>query len=237
MLKIAGVIYKGMLDLIFPTYCLICRKITYNEMYLCDDCFGSIELNKEPSCVKCGKQLATYAANMVCYTCRRHRFLWGRAVACGRYTGVLKELIHKLKYENEKALAVPLALILLRKVFDEKLDKVDYVVPIPLSKKRKKHRGYNQIELVLEKVSASVPSIRTDLIVRKRETPAQVGLSRALRFKNMKDSFQVVKHDLISEKTILLVDDVLTTGATLNECARALKKSLAKNINVVVLAR
>jgi len=204
-------------------------------------------------CVNCGRLLAADNKDRVCGDC------WSRIIYLNRpidirlsleeiwsvavYDGVLRELIHQFKYKEKKYLTNPLGKLLVDFV-EEYLEeeRFDYIVPIPLEKARQKKRGYNQAELLARVLGEAVNKpILTNLIKRRKKTKPQFGLKKEERFENLSGAFEIsesVKEDVatIAGKTILLLDDLATTGATLDECARALKGAGVSEVYALVLA-
>jgi len=204
-------------------------------------------------CVNCGRMLAADNKERVCGDC------WSRIIYLNRpidirlslegiwsvavYEGVVKELIHQFKYKEKKYLANPLGKLLVDFV-EEYLEeeRFDYIIPIPLEKARQKKRGYNQAELLARVLGEAVNKpIFTNLVERRKKTKPQFGLNREERFENLSGAFEISKsrkEDVatIAGKTVLLLDDLATTGATLNECARALKEAGVSEVYGLVLA-
>ncbi|MFB0528132.1 MAG: ComF family protein, partial [bacterium] len=165
--------------------------------------------------------------------------IWSIAV----YDGVLKKLIHQFKYKEKRYLANPLGKLMVDFV-EEYLreERFDYIVPIPLEKARQKKRGYNQAELLAGVLGEAVNKpILTNLVERRKKTKPQFGLNREERFENLFGAFEISqsgKGDIptIAGKTVLLLDDLATTGATLDECAKVLKGVGVSEVYGLVLA-
>jgi len=232
------------LDLIYPRYCLICGENLQDttRFCLCTNCQNKVErINPEESCPRCGHPLGPFAQRQgVCPDCSHRSMVFARAIAAGRYEGVLKELILKFKYRREKVLADPLAQFLIERLRSEKemLTEIDLVMPVPLHRKKLRERGFNQAELIAERISEtfSLPLSARNLIRRKNILP-QVSLSRNQRLSNPKDAFGIKDEGEVKDKRVLIVDDVLTTGATATEIARLLKRAGAKRVYVAVIGR
>lgn len=163
--------------------------------------------------------------------------------SAGVYDGVLKELIHQFKYREKKYLAVPLSKLLVdfaqRHLKEEKFD---YVVPIPLYRARQKKRGYNQAELLAQVLGGAINKpVLINLIERRKKTRPQFGLNKDERFENLSGAFEISESGkeivpTIAGKTVLLIDDLATTGATLDECAKVLKTVGVSEVYGLVLA-
>jgi len=164
---------------------------------------------------------------------------YGRARAAVRYDDIARDLVHRLKYGDRLDLATSMGRWMAR-AGRELLNETDALVPVPLHWRRLWGRRFNQAA-VLAKAAASDSGlpILTGALKRKRATPQQVGLSRTARAANVQGAFTVTQHGkaAIYGKTILLVDDVLTSGATVDACTRALLRAGARNVDVLVFAR
>lgn len=173
--------------------------------------------------------------NGLCGLCRRGLNGFDRAYSYGSYEGVLRQLIHLFKYSGIHTLSRPLgARLVLALPFGRRFD---VVVPVPLHWRRRWQRGFNQSELLGNELARrlSVPLSRA--LTRRRATGAQAGLSHAARRTNVGGAFGVRDEDAIRDKRVLLVDDVLTTGATAAACARILKRAGARQVALITLAR
>lgn len=213
------------LDILFPLECAFCKK---RGTALCPDCYARID---EPSIPVEGKLFA----------------------AGGYHDPIVRETVRKLKYEGYRAAAEPLARLIYGRVMKKSLlpvlgEREVALIPVPLSKKRLRERGFNQAELIakalLDIILAENPvwkgkiSLEAKTLMKEKHTESQVLVgSREERLKNLKDSMRVKNSETITGKDILVVDDVATTGATAEEARRALRESKAKRIFTVVAAR
>jgi len=200
-------IFNKILAVLFPQKCLGCKK--ENEI-LCPDCLGKINRPDTP-------------------------YLNGIHIAANYQDLVLKKALWMLKYQGVKQLAKPLAKLILERVW-KKLETENWlIVPIPLSKNKLRRRGYNQAELIARELSANV---RADILFKKFHTKSQVEVKdKEERLANIVGSFEIKNHQTIMGKKIILIDDVLTTGATMSEAKKVLKKAGAKKVAGVVVAR
>ena len=216
--------------------------------FLCQPCRHSIALLQAPFCRICGLPFESKeGGNHTCGTCIQSPKQFDLARACGVYCDGLKDLIHCFKYRQIPQLAKPLGVLLawgFLKYFQDRA--IDMIIPVPLHPKRMRSRGFNQSYLLihaaekewLRKVyDGQLPNITTKKLVRIRSTQPQTGLGRDHRRKNIRNAFAVNHFSSISQKSVLLVDDVYTTGATVDECARVLKKRGAGRVDVLSLAR
>lgn len=216
--------------------------------FLCIRCSDSIRLVRSPLCRVCGVPFTGgEGEDHTCGVCLTSSRKFDSARACGCYDNGLKHLIHAFKYRNIPQLAQPLGELLawgFRKYFSDQ--GIDLVVPVPLHPRRMRSRGFNQAYLLAREISPGsqeleqnrdLPMIGPKTMVRIRATRPQTGLGRELRRKNIRNAFRVRRTEAVKGKSILLVDDVYTTGVTVNECARMLKKAGADRVAVLTLAR
>jgi ComF family protein len=222
------------LRIFFPEPCPVCKNpSTYHKTApICPDCWQTITPYKGPICQKCGKPLVA-DSSITCSDCLKDApsFNWARSF--GLYEGVLKEAVNLMKYYSVKRLSKPLSEIML----GMKIPQADAIIPVPLHKKKLRSREFNQSSSFARHISKSngIPVI-LNALVKIKETVPQVGLNARERKKNIKNSFGLTNRELIQGKDIILVDDVFTTGATVRECSRLLKKQGAGDIYVVLLA-
>lgn len=222
-----------LLNILYPSRCPLCRGVSDVISYLpiCAFCWSKIEQYMGPSCRVCALPVSSKYSE-ICGQCLKKEPPFSRVYNFGLYEGVLAAAINHLKFHGIKRLSKPLGRLLLRLDFPD----MDGIVPVPLSRKRLKERGFNQSLLMAREISekAKIP-ILMDILVKNRETPPQTGLSARERLVNLKNAFEV-KGD-IRELRILLFDDVMTTGATVTECSKKLMKAGAKEVSVLTLAR
>ena len=228
-------LFKFIINLILPVYCLLCKEqLSYQtDTYLCDACRKNLVLISGKVCNKCGRPFI----NGICGICREKQFCFSKARASGIYDGSVRECIHFFKYKKKTYLLNTLFEVFL---LPNSLDflSCDLIVPVPLHWIREYSRGFNQAELIGKKISKrfNIPLSKTSL-KRTKATPSQTGLSLKERTKNIKGAFSVRNEQKLNGKRILLVDDVMTTGATVNECSRVLLQAGAREILVYTLAR
>jgi ComF family protein len=178
-----------------------------------------------------------------CVNCRDHEPAFDRALSFGEYKGVLRGLIHLLKYENVAPAAGHLGrdlAVTISELLAGRGEVVPLLVPVPLHKGRRRSRGFNQAELIARAAARHLTvkvQVAPDVLVRHRETVSQVGLSREERMENMRDAFRVVDKGRVAGRAVILIDDVMTTGTTLSECARVLKKAGAERVWAATVAR
>ncbi|GAB4456897.1 MAG: ComF family protein [Armatimonadaceae bacterium] len=236
-------LWEGILDLIYPPVCLICER--WDRPPVCADCYAAFLPIPEPVCPRCGRP---NLPETVCRICSEQEAAGGwsfdSARAAGVYAGPLREAIHKLKFRSEEPLGPLLGAYLTDRcvvdsLFAETvLGRLDGVVPVPLHPRRKRQRGYNQAELLAKPLAEMLGKpLHSDLLVRSVQTAPQVGLSGKERRLNLTaGAFTVSRPAEVAQRHYLLVDDVFTTGITVNACAAALKEAGAASVVVVTLA-
>jgi len=204
------------------------------------------------TCDICGERLAGFQhkAAEPCAACRETPPAFSKATAFGSYDAGLRELIHLLKYDQVLPAARVLGHMLAEAI--NKLGKLEIpealfasgpslVIPVPLYRSKRRQRGFNQAELIaraaLKKLAAPNFELATNVLERVRATKSQIGLTRPQRTLNIRGAFRVAHLNRVVERSVLLVDDVLTTGTTASECARVLRKAGAKQVLVATVAR
>ena len=205
---------------------------------ICTDCLGPLTPPVSPLCPRCGLVFISRAGvDHWCGDCIRRSPGFNKACAAGVYEHTLMAAIQRYKYHGKTQLAKPLGkiLALTMKQHWKKRD-IDAMVPVPLHHKRLRQRGFDQAALMLRTTPWSVP-VEYGILKRVRATVPQTALHRRERQKNVRRAFQVVQPARVSGRRLLLVDDVFTTGATVNECSRVLLQHGADRVDVLTLAR
>ncbi|MDD5596266.1 MAG: ComF family protein [Candidatus Omnitrophica bacterium] len=236
-------VIQGLTDLIYPKKCLACsNKLGYEstDIFICAPCNKAIKKNLPPFCLSCGRHLERISfVKNICPDCQRTKLHFDRAFSPCRYEGTIKELIHEFKYKGKDYLGKPLSKIMADFIREYSLpiDYLDSIVPVPLHKLKLREREFNQAQLLSNHIAKTFNKEMLEAsLIRKRHTKTQADLERDLRLSNVMDSFAVVKEEKVRGKNILLVDDVLTTGATCSEAAKTLKNAGAKIVFVLTLA-
>ena len=230
---------RAVLDFLYPPRCPACRRRTEAPAF-CPGCRGRILPARSPLCSACGLPFNGQGPDHLCANCHLHppgfRQARARAAFDGHQPSPLVEVLARFKYGRDITMAAVLAGFLV-----EQLPMTlyhDLVVPIPLHRDRLRWRGFNQA-LPLARAIARKGTCPVDpfVLARRRSTPPQVGLGAADRRRNVKGAFVVRNREQVQDRTILLVDDVMTTGATAHECARVLRAAGARHVDAIVLAR
>jgi ComF family protein len=243
---------------LFPSDCRICSTplINISRLPVCEACLSDVHPIGGAICSVCGERLLTpHLAGAGqsasgrdeprCGLCRRLEPQFVKAVAYGSYDGGLRELIHLLKYEQVRPAAGVLGRMLASAIAELEFAPAQYPVPVisvPLHKRKLHQRGFNQSDLIVRsalKIAGGDGRLALcpGVLERRRETRSQIGLTRHQRRENIRGAFAVVKPEQIAGREVLLVDDVFTTGTTVSECARVLKRAGASKIYVATVAR
>jgi len=227
------------------------ERFTFKKLmspYLCQECSNSFISVESPICLSCGIMFKSREGeDHICGECITSPKKIRRSRAPGVYDEAFMRVIHCLKYKGKIQLAKPLGMLLFS-AFMGCWDKesIDIIVPVPLHIKRFRERGFNQSFLLIKhwvqlakslSINFAHIEINKHLLLRNRWTQPQTGLGRKQRAANIKNAFSINKSSNIIEKKILLVDDVYTTGATANECAKVLLRGGAESVDVLTLAR
>lgn len=235
-----GRINDFILDTLFPVSCISCGK---DDEWICEKCLNKISLKNIQVCPYCEKRITPNG--YTCFDCKKKLSLDGLLVATSYRDKIISSAIHLYKYRFVEDLSHALGNIILRTISNSDLPLPDIIIPIPLHKRRLRWRGFNQSELLAEylgkKITPGFPiEVSNNLIRRIRYTEPQMKIKNKLqREKNIRNAFEIPRKisDKIKNKRVLLVDDVITTGATIFECAKMLKKSGAGEVFAIVIAR
>lgn len=242
--KLGRGLWETTLRVLYPQHCVSCEEeITRAGDYLCFLCREEIAFIHPPFCYCCGKPAEiTYdfpTEDFLCGDCRTLRLAFDKARAMGSYEPALRKLILHFKYRKQPAVMNEIA-PLMRRFFSDSGDSFQgfQVSPIPLHVNRTRERGFDQAYLIARKTAEMLDLPFVDgLLARVRETEPQALKTKAERAKNIKGAFQAVDADKIKGRNILIVDDVFTTGATVNEAAKILKRAKANRVIAFTLAR
>ncbi len=219
----------NLLDLLFPKRCVSCGKF---GDYICADCFSKIEFVEYPVCPVCSRQAIGGKTHPVC---RTGLGLDGLIVAC-RYRGVVRQIVKAIKYKFAFDVAGLLVELVAANMWRFSVPQNFVLVPVPLSERRQNWRGFNQAQVLSAVISRQYKVKAYDLLLRNRETKTQVGLDRESRNKNVRGAFSLKQGASVIGKNIILVDDVYTTGATLAEAAKVLKRAGAGEVWAMAVA-
>lgn len=228
--------------LVFPSFCRLCKKLLEEpgERVVCGDCLARIAPRNGPVCPRCGRFHEGEAESHLCARCLDGLPAFSLHRSCGAYGGALKDVILLFKYRKYAPLSRPLARYAEGCLAAEARlwEGADGLVPVPLHPARRRERGFNQARLLARDL-AKLKGMRVlgGSLVKTRNAPAQAGLRAADRERNVRRAYAVRRPDRVRGKTLILVDDVTTTGATLRECARVLVEAGAKEVRAITLAQ
>ena len=220
--KSIGKTINKILETIFPVKikCIFCGKDLPEDSIFCDECKQSAILNKGNKCVKCDTIIKE--GNIICDNCRDYKRNFDKCFAPLIYDGNVRKAILSFKSDNAKYLAKPFAELMHQRILEENID-IDDIIPVPSHKKTVKKRGYNPARLLAEELSTLIEKPVLDILVKNVITKKQKDLSFHERQNNLQDSIIISDKKIIRKKNILIVDDIITTCATINVCAKLLK--------------
>ncbi len=219
---------KRLLDLLFPQRCCFCGKICKEEK--CSSCAKQIVYIVEPRCKKCGRPVR-YDDQEYCYECQKLTHFYEQGKNIWLHKNPVNTSIYQFKYHNRRIYGEYYAKEMYR-LFQKDIQawKIDVIIPVPLHKSRRRKRGYNQAEILAKALGKLADiSVDTKVIVRKKSTKAQKELDAKSRRKNLKNAFEIL-HTQYEGKNILLIDDIYTTGSTIDAVAETLQAKMQCNI-------
>ena len=227
----------GALDFLFPKYCVNCRKI---GEYICANCFSFISFDVAMICLVCNRASIDGLTHPGC----KAKYAIDGAFSAVSYKGIVKKLIYSFKYKpyladlKKSLVELSYESIIQQEIFQQAYLSRPILVPIPLHQNRLRQRGYNHAKLLADGLSVKLTLPVLELLQRKKATKSQFGLKLKDRRENLKDAFTISPNSPIAQRpNILLVDDILTSGSTLLEAARILKKNGARKVWGLTLAR
>lgn len=236
--KVFRSIVRSGVHLLYPPRCLLCDSAGVDDADLCEHCYQQLPFNKT-ACVTCALPLpSNTSAGAICGRCQKKPPLYDEAFSVFGYEQPMVWLIQQLKFNEKLAHVRLLGELVADSDCVKKIAELEDVciLPVPLHKKRLRQRGFNQsIELARALSKKTGWSMELHCVQRIRDTTAQTGLDAKARRKNIRGAFEVV--EALSQKHVLIVDDVVTTGSTVNELSRVLKKSGVEKVTVLSLAR
>ena len=231
---------QAAISLLYPPTCTICREHVRAGEYLCNGCEAKILRIVPPFCETCSEPFeGSINTAFSCANCAHRTIHFEAAVAAYRGRGIVREVIHEFKYRGQIHLRYLVARWLRAALDDERLrdQQFDIIVPVPLHPARQRERGFNQAGLLADLLSAQSSISCSRLLKRVRYTTTQTALDRSERMENLHNAFRLRKNADVRGLRVLLIDDVLTTGSTLSECARVLKRAGAKSVHAATAAR
>jgi competence protein ComFC len=245
MFSIVRGVADALASVLFPAPCRICGTVLTQAgmLPICEPCFAALEPLRGPLCICCGRPFVSEATldakTPKCFACRREVYGFECARSFGIYTDQMVRAIGLLKYEKLTRLGQWFAERLYEVIqTNPALQAVDVIVPVPLHPTRRRERGYNQAELIAKPLARRLRiPLGTYLLVRTKPRPPRLLLSRRERWLTVRGAYEIRQGVRVDNLRVLLIDDVFTTGATLDACARALKKAGVKSVNGLTVAR
>jgi len=232
---------ERLLDTLYPRNCIGCGMSEPDPFrYICWDCWSATNRVEPPFCDLCGDPVAgSVDHEFICYSCSAEKPAFDGARSAARYDGVVGEALRMLKYEKAFWLAPDLATLMRNCLLAEFPGRAfDRIVPVPLFHVRRRERGYNQSAVLAHELGKRIDCKRRPNALRRiRPTTTQTNLTASQRLSNVHNAFQTEKVRRLTGQRVLLIDDVMTTGATVNACAKALKKGGAASVHVLTVAR
>ena len=235
MLRLLKVMAEDALDLVYPPalYCICCGKIIdeTRPYRLCNDCMDGMKWATEQTCAKCGKRLSAVNPGRICFSCREHPHQFDRGFTCAEYGTHERAMVFALKYNGRSDIAETIGEIMADRMLsefgqEELSDMYDLVLPVPVHPHKKRTRGYNQAALIAESFcSRTGLKCNDSILIRVRETHVMRSLGPDQRRENIRGAFALKRSGEreTAGKRILLIDDIYTTGATVDEIASLLK--------------
>ena len=237
---VGATLTRGLVQVLYPGVCLFCRKsLLPHERDFCPECLAQLTTDRHVSCPRCGSTVGPFTpVSDGCSRCRDERLHFEKVFRLGPYDGALREIILRMKHFTGESLADAMgeawSLEIMSRIAQAR---VSVVVPVPLHWYRRWRRGYNQSESLARPLAAKLClPFRTNVLRRIRNTPSQTQRGGSARRDNVRGAFVARRDPGIRGKTVLLVDDVLTTGSTASEAAKALQQAGAERVVVAVLA-
>jgi ComF family protein len=231
---------EAALSLVYPPHCAGCNAPTEAGVCLCAKCEASAPRVATPFCRQCSQSFdGEITCEFVCSSCRGRKFHFESAVSAYRAQGIVRDLIHRFKYQREYYLRHQLVDWAAAALDDDRIQSApfDAFVPVPLHPTRKREREFNQAEVIAALLAKRTGKPVLHALKRIRYTDTQTRHDRAERMENLRGAFRMRQADAVLNRHLLLVDDVFTTGSTVEECARVLSKAGAASVRALVVAR
>lgn len=231
---------RGIGSLFFPPSCTICAASMDLDEYLCPECETKVLRIVPPFCAKCSEPFeGAITTNFACANCAHRTLHFEAAVSAYRARGIVRHVILNFKYGRQIHLRHLVARWLVAALDDERIRerRFDAIIPVPLHPARQRERGFNQAAVLAEWLSGHLGLPLRPVLQRVRYTTTQTAFDRAERMQNLRDAFRLRKNADVRRLRVLLIDDVLTTGSTLSECARVLKRAGAQSVYAATAAR
>lgn len=231
---------KKITQIIFPNQCLYCNSLIREEGLFCNCCWQKLQFITDPKCKICSHAFEFLVEeSMICAKCLANKPSYDKVITIFRYNPIIKKIISDFKYRDNIYLAKKFAKLFLNKLHED-INDIDFILAVPLHKKRLRKRKFNQAIILAKELNKLIgKKLYYDLLEKVKNTVPQANLTKKQREKNLIGAFILNKKykNLVKDKTILLVDDVMTTGSTIENCAKILKKHQAKKVIVLTIAK
>jgi competence protein ComFC len=227
-------------SLLYPPVCAVCSGNVADDEYLCGACDDRITRIVPPFCARCSEPFdGAIIGSFDCANCAHRRLYFDAAVSAYRSRGIVRRIVLDFKYGRQVHLRHLLARWLRAAIDDERIrhHHFDVIVPVPLHRARERERGFNQAALLADLLSTEMSISAKPVLERIRFTTTQTAFDRAERMENLRGAFRLRKDADVRGLRVLLIDDVLTTGSTVSECARVLKEAGASSVHAATAAR
>ncbi|MBQ1194321.1 MAG: ComF family protein [Lachnospiraceae bacterium] len=228
--------FKTFLDIVYPKVCPFCDGVIPMKQHICVKCASKVDFVKEPRCKKCGKPVIKEEQEY-CEDCGDNRHLYNCGIASFVYSDVVKKSIYRFKYHNRRDYAVAYG-NMIGNHFKREIDRwgAEALIPVPIHRKKLHSRGYNQAKLLSDELSKilNIP-VDNQLLIRCNDTKPQKELSVCERRRNLENAFKITEN-VVKYRKIILVDDIYTTGSTIDACARVLLECGVKEIYYISLS-
>lgn len=227
---------RAIIRWVYPKRCLFCDEVILNTQVFCEDCKSQAEWLTKYLCKKCGKPLELKKSE-ICFDCSKKSHAYDAGRAMWLYEGAVKDAIKRYKFDGRKSLANSFSDVLLN-FYIKHIDwQIDLITAIPLHKTKLKSRGYNQAALISDLLGRKLDiRVVNDLLIRQKTTRPQKELSDGERILNIRDAFCIDERYSVDGLNLLILDDIYTTGSTLDECAKVLKDKGANRVYFLTLA-
>ena len=233
-------LFRGLASLLYPPACTICSAPVDTGEYLCAECESKVPRIVPPFCAKCSEPFdGAITTTFACANCARRTLHFEAAVSAYRARGIVRHVILNFKYGRQIHLRHLVARWLVQALDDDRLRerRFDTIVAVPLHPARERERGFNQAELIARWLSDHLALPLQPALRRIHYTTTQTAFDRSERMLNLRGAFRLRKKADVRDLRVLLIDDVLTTGSTLSECARVLKEAGARSVYAATAAR
>jgi ComF family protein len=233
---------QGIKELVFPDNCFLCRSYLHSshQKQLCDQCLSSLPMNRAPFCLQCSRHLSVFTEQGLCSSCLSSSPLALDNATCAcLYEEPLPDLLYAFKYHGKTHLRKLFSRLLIEHIdtYHLPIHQFDLIIPIPLHPTRLRERGFNQAALLSAALAQHYQRPhRTDILIRTKLTPSQTQYQAKQRWTNVHDAFRINSFTDIADKHVLIVDDLITTAATVNAASACLKNNGAAYVGALSLA-